>query len=192
MTEDRENLLKSLATNLLKSIGEDPDREGLKQTPRRFAQAWKVLASGYEANFEKIIGNAVFHSDCSEIVLVRDIEMYSLCEHHLLPFFGRVHVAYLPKGRIIGLSKIPRIVDAFSRRLQVQENLTVQIGEKLMEILDPAGVAVVIEANHLCMMMRGVEKQNSRTVTSSMLGAFRTNSDTRKELLHLLYGHSRT
>jgi GTP cyclohydrolase IA len=175
---------------LLTGIGEDVSREGLKPTPVRYAKALTQLTSGYRADINTIINDAIYHEDINEIVLIRDIELYSLCEHHLLPFFGKAHVAYLPRGKIIGLSKIPRIVDVYSRRLQVQERLTTQISEKLMEILNPAGVAVIIEAYHLCMMMRGVEKQNSKTVTSSMLGEFRKNPTTRKELLHLLNGLS--
>jgi GTP cyclohydrolase I len=173
---------------ILELLGEDVNREGLKETPRRYAKAMEYLTSGYRQSVEKIIGNALFKEDSSEIVIIRDIELFSLCEHHMLPFYGKAHVAYIPNGKIIGLSKVPRIVDVFARRLQVQERLTTQISETLMEILKPLGVAVIIEAFHLCMMMRGVEKQNSYTITSSMLGTFRTESDSRKELLHLLGG----
>ncbi len=172
----------------IKTLGEDPTREGLVSTPKRYAKAMEFLMSGYKMDMNKIVNGALFSEGASEIVLVRDIEMFSLCEHHLLPFFGKVHVAYLPNGKIIGLSKIPRIIDVFARRLQVQERLTTQISEELMRILNPLGVAVIIEASHLCMMMRGVEKQNSYTITSSMLGAFRDDPTTRKELLHLLNG----
>ncbi|MEO5970333.1 MAG: GTP cyclohydrolase I FolE [Bdellovibrionia bacterium] len=172
----------------LKTLGEDTTREGLVSTPKRYAKAMEFLMSGYKMDLGKIVNGALFNEGSSEIVLVRDIEMFSLCEHHLLPFFGKVHVAYIPNGKIIGLSKIPRIIDVFSRRLQVQERLTTQVSEELMRILNPLGVAVIIEASHLCMMMRGVEKQNSYTITSSMLGAFRDDPTTRKELLHLLSG----
>ncbi len=172
----------------LKILGEDVHREGLLETPNRYAKAMEFLMSGYHTNIDHIVGNALFKEDSSEIVVVRDIELFSLCEHHLLPFFGKAHVAYIPNGKIIGLSKIPRIIDAFSHRLQVQERLTTQISNELMRILEPLGVAVIIEANHLCMMMRGVEKQNSYTITSSMQGVFRENETTRKELLHLLNG----
>jgi GTP cyclohydrolase I len=174
--------------SILQLFGEDTDREGLKDTPKRYAKAMEFLTSGYEKNIDQIVGNALFTENSSEIVVVKDIEMFSLCEHHLLPFYGKAHVAYIPNGKIIGLSKIPRIIDAYSRRLQVQERLTSQVSEELMRILNPLGVAVVIEAYHLCMMMRGVEKQNSSTITSSMLGAFRNDPTTRKELLHLLNG----
>jgi GTP cyclohydrolase I len=174
--------------NTLELLGEDIGREGLHDTPRRYAKAMQFLTSGYRADINKIVGKALFSEGSSEIVIVRDIELFSLCEHHLLPFYGKAHVAYIPNGKIIGLSKIPRIVDVFARRLQVQERLTTQVSEELMRILNPHGVAVIIEAFHLCMMMRGVEKQNSFTVTSSMLGAFRSDPTTRKELLHLLGG----
>ena len=171
---------------ILKCLNEDTEREGLKDTPKRFTKAMQYLTSGYDADIDKIVGNALFKQDSSEIVIVRNIEVFSLCEHHLLPFYGKAHVGYIPNGQIIGLSKIPRIVDAFARRLQIQERLTTQISEELMRILQPCGVAVVIEAYHFCMMMRGVEKQNSFTTTSSMLGAFRDNATTRKEFMDLL------
>ncbi len=167
-------------------LGEDVTREGLTRTPERYAKAMEFLTSGYTADINRLVGKALFTEDSNEIVIVRDIELFSLCEHHLLPFLGRAHVAYIPNGKIIGLSKIPRIVDAFSRRLQVQERLTSQISQSLQDVLKPLGVAVIIEATHLCMMMRGVEKQNSYTITSSMLGAFRDDPTTRKELLSLL------
>jgi GTP cyclohydrolase I len=172
----------------LELLGEDPHREGLRDTPKRSAKAMKFLTSGYDADISKIVGKALFKQESSEIVIVRDIELFSLCEHHLLPFYGKAHVAYIPKGKIIGLSKIPRIVDAYARRLQVQERITTQVSEALMKVLKPHGVAVIIEAFHLCMMMRGVEKQNSYTITSSMQGVFRDNPITRQELLHLLGG----
>lgn len=170
----------------LSVLGEDLNREGLKDTPKRHAKAMSFLMSGYHKNVDEIVGQAIFHEKSNEIVLVRDIELFSLCEHHLLPFYGKAHVAYIPNEKIIGLSKVPRIVDVFARRLQLQERLTTQISEELMRLLEPHGVAVIIEAFHLCMMMRGVEKQNSRTVTSSMLGGFKDNATSRQELLSLL------
>ncbi len=176
------------ARNTLKLLGEDPDREGLADTPRRYAKAMEFLTSGYGKNTDQIVGHALFSEESNGIVLIRDIELFSLCEHHLLPFYGKAHVAYIPNGKVIGLSKVPRIIDVFSRRLQIQERLTTQISEELRRILNPLGVAVIIEASHLCMMMRGVEKQNSYTITSSMLGAFREDATTRKELLALLGG----
>ncbi|HUP56252.1 MAG TPA: GTP cyclohydrolase I FolE [Bdellovibrionota bacterium] len=171
---------------ILGLLGENTTREGLKRTPERYAKAMQFLTSGYDRSPDVIVGKALFKEDSSEIVIVRDIELFSLCEHHLLPFYGKAHVAYIPNGTIVGLSKIPRLVDVFARRLQVQERLTTQISEELMRLLKPHGVAVIIEAFHLCMMMRGVEKQSSYTITSSMLGEFRNNATTRKELLHLL------
>jgi GTP cyclohydrolase I len=183
----RPEIIKNIRSTL-ELLGEDIHREGLIDTPKRYAKAMEFLTSGYQKDINKIVGNALFNESSSEIVVVRDIELFSLCEHHLLPFYGKAHVAYIPNGKIIGLSKIPRIIDVFSRRLQVQERLTTQISEELMRILKPLGVAVIIEAAHLCMMMRGVEKQNSYTITSSMLGAFRDDPTTRKELLSLLGG----
>jgi GTP cyclohydrolase IA len=171
---------------LLQSIGEDVNREGLQRTPDRAARALEFLTQGYRQNLDEIINGAVFESNASEIILVKDIELYSLCEHHLLPFIGRAHVAYLPNGKVIGLSKVARIVDAFARRLQIQENLTTQIAESLMNCLQPSGVAVVVEAKHLCMMMRGVEKQNSVMKTSCLLGTFKDDARTRSEFLSLL------
>ncbi|VAX35150.1 GTP cyclohydrolase I type 1 [hydrothermal vent metagenome] len=172
--------------NLIQSIGEDPDRDGLHKTPQRATKAFKYLTKGYQENIEKIVNGAIFESDNDEMIIVKDIELYSLCEHHLLPFFGKCHVGYLPDGKIIGLSKVARIVDVFARRLQVQENLTKQIAETLMEQIGAKGVSVVIEAKHLCMMMRGVEKQNSIMKTSCMLGTFRKDSATRAEFLSLI------
>ena len=172
--------------NLLKYIGEDVNREGLKKTPLRAAKAFEYLTKGYKDNLDSIVNNAIFTSDNDEMVIVKDIELYSLCEHHLLPFFGRCHVGYLPNGKIIGLSKIARIVDVFARRLQVQENLTKEIAQTLQKYTGALGVAVVIEAKHLCMMMRGVEKQNSSMKTSCMLGAFRSDASTRSEFLSLI------
>lgn len=180
-------IVKSIQS-ILNLLGENTEREGLKETPRRYAKAMEFLTSGYKKDIQTIVGKALFSEDSSEIVIIRDIELFSLCEHHILPFYGKAHVAYIPNGKIIGLSKIPRIVDVFARRLQVQERLTTQISEQLMKILEPLGVAVIIEAFHLCMMMRGVEKQNSYTITSSMLGTFRSDPTTRKELLDLLGG----
>jgi GTP cyclohydrolase I len=171
---------------LLQAIGEDVDREGLQRTPDRAARALEFLTQGYRQNLDEIINGAVFESSASEIILVKDIELYSLCEHHLLPFIGRAHVAYLPNGKVIGLSKVARIVDVFARRLQIQENLTTQIAESLMNCLQPSGVAVVVEAKHLCMMMRGVEKQNSVMKTSCLLGTFKDDARTRSEFLSLL------
>ena len=171
---------------LLQSIGEDVNREGLQRTPDRAARALEFLTQGYRQNLDEIINGAVFESSASEIILVKDIELYSLCEHHLLPFIGRAHVAYLPNGKVIGLSKVARIVDVFARRLQIQENLTTQIAESLMRCLEPSGVAVVVEAKHLCMMMRGVEKQNSVMKTSCLLGTFKEDARTRSEFLSLL------
>ncbi|NTU49403.1 MAG: GTP cyclohydrolase I FolE [Desulfobulbaceae bacterium] len=171
---------------LLKSLGEDPGREGLKDTPKRAARAYQFLTAGYAKDIDKVINGAVFASNDDEMILVKDIEMYSLCEHHILPFFGKCHVGYIARGKVIGLSKIARIVDVFARRLQIQENLTKQIADTIMEHTNARGVGVVIEAQHLCMMMRGVEKQNSVMKTSCMLGTFRSNSSTRSEFLSLI------
>ena len=167
-------------------LGEDPDREGLLRTPLRVAKAMKFLTSGYAADIDQVLNNALFSVDYSEMVIVRDIDFYSLCEHHLLPFFGKCHIAYLPHKRVIGLSKIPRLVDVFARRLQIQERMTNQIAETIREKIEPLGVAVVVEGTHLCMSMRGVEKQNSFAVTSAMLGGFRDNARTRMEFLELI------
>jgi GTP cyclohydrolase I len=175
-----------IVERLLREVGEDPEREGLLHTPGRVADSLRFLLSGYDQNVADVINGAVYAETYQEMVLVRDIEVYSLCEHHLLPFYGKAHVAYLPRGRIVGLSKLPRIVEVFARRLQVQERLTTQIANALDEALDPYGVAVVIEASHLCMMMRGVEKQNSRTVTSALTRAFQTDPKCRNEFLDLL------
>ncbi|TGL54322.1 GTP cyclohydrolase I FolE [Leptospira wolffii] len=185
-SKGRRETLEQEVTNILKEIGEDPKREGLLNTPKRVKKAYEFLTSGYRANIDTIVNGAIFEEDSEGMVLVRDIEMYSLCEHHLLPFFGKAHVGYIPNKKIIGISKIPRIVDVFARRLQVQERMTEQIANALMEVLDPLGVAVVIKAKHLCMMMRGVEKQNSELFTSCMLGEFKTNMVTRSEFLDLI------
>jgi GTP cyclohydrolase IA len=181
-----EDALARLVEEQIALLGEDPKREGLKKTPGRVARSLKFLTSGYKADLDALVNNAVFKEKTSEMILVRDVELYSMCEHHMLPFFGKAHVAYIPSGRIIGLSKIPRLVDAFARRMQVQERLTQQIAEALQDALKPRGVAVVVEARHLCMMMRGVEKQNSSAVTSAMLGVFRTDAKTRGEFLDLI------
>jgi GTP cyclohydrolase I len=180
--------LTKVYRDLLGAIGEDSTREGLLSTPARAARAMEFLTQGYRQSVEEIVNNAIFDSDASEIILVKDIELYSLCEHHLLPFIGRAHVAYIPNGKVIGLSKVARIVDVFARRLQIQENLTTQIAESLMKCLEPNGVAVVVEAKHLCMMMRGVEKQNSIMKTSCLLGSFKDDARTRSEFLSLLTG----
>jgi GTP cyclohydrolase I len=172
--------------NLLESVGEDPERQGLLKTPCRAARAFEFLTNGYRQSLDALVNDAIFDSDASEIVLVKDIELYSMCEHHLLPFVGKAHVAYIPQGKVIGLSKVARIVDMFARRLQIQENLTIQIADALMKTLQPSGVAVVIEAKHLCMMMRGVEKQNSVMKTSCLLGSFKEDGRTRSEFLSLL------
>ncbi len=171
---------------LIESIGEDTNREGLRATPVRAAKAFEYLTKGYQEDINKVVNNAIFESDNDEMIIVKDIELYSLCEHHLLPFFGKCHVGYLPQGKIIGLSKVARIVDVYARRLQVQENLTKQIAESIMEVTQAQGVAVVIEARHLCMMMRGVEKQNSLMKTSCMLGLFRSENSNRAEFLSLI------
>lgn len=174
------------ARDIIRELGEDPDREGLLKTPERVAKAWQFLTHGYGLDPRAILKSALFEENYSEMVIVKDIEIYSLCEHHLLPFFGKAHVAYIPNGRIVGLSKIPRVVDVFARRLQVQERLTHEIHEVIQEVLDPQGVAVVIEAQHLCMMMRGAEKQNSWTTTSAMCGVFLDNIHTRAEFMRLI------
>ncbi|MBI4572747.1 MAG: GTP cyclohydrolase I FolE [candidate division NC10 bacterium] len=179
-------MIEHLIRDVLKELGEDPCREGLSKTPERVAKAFRYLTSGYRLTVPEVLNGAVFTEPYDEMVVVKDIEVYSLCEHHLLPFFGKAHIAYLPAGRIVGLSKLARLVDMFARRLQVQERLTTQIAEALREALQPAGVAVVIEAFHFCMMMRGVEKQNSQAITSCMLGAFRDCRETREEFLRLL------
>src|SRR5215217_4560243 len=178
--------MQDLIRQLLVEVGEDPDREGLLRTPLRVDKALKFLTSGYQANIDQVLNDALFTVDYSEMVIVRDIDFYSLCEHHLLPFFGKCHVAYLPHKKVIGLSKIPRLVDVFARRLQIQERLTNQIAETIREKIQPHGVAVVCEGTHLCMSMRGVEKQNSYAVTSAMLGGFRDNARTRMEFLELI------
>ena len=178
--------MQDLIRKLLADLGEDPSREGLVDTPKRVEKAYRFLTSGYDADIDQVLNNALFTVDYSEMVIVKDVDFYSLCEHHLLPFFGKCHVAYIPSNKVIGLSKIPRLIDVFARRLQVQERLTNQIAETIRDKIAPVGVAVVMEATHLCMSMRGVEKQNSFAVTSAMLGAFRSSARTRMEFLELL------
>ncbi len=183
---ERDLELEVQVRKMLQLIGENPEREGLVDTPRRVSSALHYLTSGYELTVEDAVSDALFEESCEEMVIVKDVEFYSLCEHHILPFFGRAHIGYLPKGRVIGLSKIARVVDIFARRLQVQERLTNQIASGLLEVLNAHGVAVVLEASHFCMVMRGVQKQNSKTVTSSMLGAFRDASRSRSEFMELI------
>ena len=178
--------MQTLIRSLLEQLGEDPSREGLLKTPERVEKSMKFLTSGYAADIDDILNGALFAVDYSEMVIVKDIDFYSLCEHHLLPFFGKCHVAYIPRTQVIGLSKIPRLVDVFSRRLQVQERLTNEIAECIREAVDPLGVGVIMQGTHLCMAMRGVEKQNSATVTSAMLGTFRSDARTRAEFLQLV------
>lgn len=171
---------------IIEELGENPAREGLLKTPERVAEAMQFLTKGYDENPDSIIQQAIFHEEYSEMVIVKDIELYSMCEHHMLPFFGKAHVAYIPKGKIVGLSKIPRVVDAYSRRLQVQERLTIEIRDCIQRTLEPQGVAVVIEASHMCMQMRGVQKQNSVTLSSAFTGLFLKNDSTRKEFINLV------
>ena len=178
--------IAGLTNSLLREIGEDPTREGLIKTPSRVSKAWSFFSRGYSQNIDEIVNNAIFNEDAKDMVVVRDVEFFSLCEHHLLPFFGKAHVGYLPNGRVVGLSKIPRIIDMFSRRLQVQERLTRQIAETIKDVLEPIGVAVIMEGQHMCMQMRGVKKQNSLATTSSMLGKFRESDRTRSEFLSII------
>ena len=183
---DVDRSLAELVREILPRLGEDPEREGLQRTPIRVATALQFLTSGYKADVHKIINDALYTVTYDEMVIVKDIEFFSLCEHHMLPFFGKMHVAYLPKDKVIGLSKLPRIVDVFARRLQIQERLTQQVAQTIQDAIDPVGVGVVCEARHLCMMMRGVEKQHSGAITSAMLGAFRERKSTRDEFLSLV------
>lgn len=178
--------IEKITKQLLEDIGEDPNREGLLKTPSRVAKAWQFFSKGYTQSIDKLINNAIFNEDAKDMVIVRDIEFFSLCEHHLIPFFGKAHVGYIPNGKVIGLSKIPRIIDMFSRRLQVQERLTHQVADALKNVLEPKGVAVVMEGRHMCMQMRGVEKQNSFTSTSAMSGQFKKSSETRSEFLAII------
>jgi GTP cyclohydrolase I len=191
MTENNEfekhlNELSSLYKNILLNLGEDVNREGLLKTPERVAKSLQFLTSGNQVNPDDIMQQAIFHEEYSEMVIVKDIEVYSLCEHHMLPFFGKAHIAYIPDGKIVGLSKIPRVVDAYARRLQVQERLTIEIRDCVQRTLNPKGVAVVIECSHMCMQMRGVQKQNSKTATSAFTGIFLSNEATRKEFINLV------
>lgn len=178
--------LSSHYEEVLKQIGEDPTREGLLKTPERMAKAMQFLTHGYDINPDDLIKQAIFHEEYSEMVIVKDIDIYSMCEHHMLPFFGKAHIAYIPNGKIVGLSKIPRVVDAYSRRLQVQERLTIEIRDCIQRTLDPKGVAVVIECSHMCMQMRGVQKQNSVTTSSAFTGLFMNNDSTRREFVNLV------
>ncbi|HWJ12944.1 MAG TPA: GTP cyclohydrolase I FolE [Gemmatimonadaceae bacterium] len=189
-TDGADDEFREIVRRQLELLGEDPDREGLKRTPQRVATALAWLTRGYEMDVEHVVNGALFDAEgATNMIMVRDIELYSLCEHHMLPFFGRAHIAYIPNGSIVGLSKLPRIVEVFARRLQVQERLTEQIASALHDVLKPMGVGVVIEAYHLCMMMRGVEKQNSKTITSALRGSFRSDQRTREEFLTLAYAH---
>ena len=189
-TESSNDEFRDLVRRQLELLGEDPDREGLKRTPHRVAASLAWLTRGYEMDVQQVVGNALFDSEgASNMVMVRDVELYSLCEHHMLPFYGKAHIAYIPAGKIVGLSKLPRLVEVFARRLQVQERLTEQIASAINDVLKPQGVGVVIEAYHLCMMMRGVEKQNSKTITSAVRGLFRSDQRTREEFLTLAYAH---
>lgn len=188
--QPREGIIAAHMEDVLRELGEDPSREGLLATPMRAEKALRFLTSGYQTDLREIVNGAIFEERCDEMVVVKDVEFFSLCEHHLLPFYGKAHVAYIPNNRIIGLSKIPRIVDMFARRLQVQERLTKQVAECLQELLDAQGVGVIMEARHFCMMMRGVEKQHSATTTSSMLGVLRRRKETRDEFLALVRQNS--
>jgi len=186
MNGDNFEKIESIILDLLKEIGEEPEREGLQKTPHRVAKSWTTFAQGYKQTPEEVVGDAIFNEQCDEVIAVKDIDFFSLCEHHLLPFKGVAHVGYLPEKKIIGLSKIPRIVDIYARRLQVQERLTQQVADALQDVLSPKGVAVVIEAEHLCMQMRGVEKKSSFMITSAVRGAFRENNKTREEFLSII------
>ena len=184
-TDNRKKIIK-LIGKLLEEVGEDPTREGLLKTPARVAKSWVYFCRGYNQDLDDTVNNAIFHEASKDMIVVRDVEFFSLCEHHLLPFFGKVHVGYIPNGKVIGLSKIPRIIDMYARRLQVQERLTHQVADAIQDVLKPNGVAVVMEGRHMCMQMRGVEKQNSLATTSTMLGRFRESVRTRNELMYLI------
>ena len=186
MNDDKRKKLEANTKNLLELLGEDPSREGLINTPKRVAKAWDFLTKGYSENLDELINNAIFEGESKDMVIVKNIEFYSLCEHHMIPFYGKAHIGYIPNGKIIGLSKLARITDLFSRRLQVQERLTNQIAQCLQEVLNPRGVAVVLEGKHFCMLSRGVQKQNSIATSSSMLGIFREKESTRNEFLKLI------
>ncbi|MBN1418173.1 MAG: GTP cyclohydrolase I FolE [Planctomycetes bacterium] len=190
--EGKETDVEDLIRKLLIAVGEDPEREGLRETPRRVARSLEFLTSGYTEDLDAIIKNAIFTEECNHMVIVRDVEVYSLCEHHMLPFFGRCHIGYIPKGKVFGVSKLARIADFYARRLQLQERLTSQIAHTIMERIEPEGVGVVMQCKHLCMMMRGVEKQNSIMVTSAVLGSFHNSSATRNEFLRLVAGDDPT
>ena len=186
MTTDNNKKIAKLIEKLLQELGEDPTREGLLKTPTRVAKSWLYFSRGYNLDLDDVVNNAIFHETSKDMVVVRDVEFFSLCEHHLLPFFGKAHVGYIPNGNVIGLSKIPRIIDMYARRLQVQERLTHQIADAIQDVLKPNGVAVVMEGRHMCMQMRGVEKQNSLATTSTMLGRFRESVRTRNEFMYLI------
>jgi len=186
MNDKKKKNLEKITKSLLESLGEDPNREGLLKTPTRVAKSWEFLSKGYDEDLDALINNAIFEESAKDMVIVKNIEFYSLCEHHLIPFHGKAHVAYIPNGKIIGLSKIPRIIDHYAKRLQVQERLTNQIANTIQDILQPKGVAVVMEGRHFCMLMRGVQKQNSIATTSAMLGSFREKDTTRNEFLNLI------
>ena len=186
MTTDNNKKIAKLIEKLLQELGEDPTREGLLKTPTRVAKSWLYFSRGYNLDLDDVVNNAIFHEASKDMVVVRDVEYFSLCEHHLLPFFGKAHVGYIPNGKVIGLSKIPRIIDMYARRLQVQERLTHQIADAIQDVLKPNGVAVVMEGRHMCMQMRGVEKQNSLATTSTMLGRFRESVRTRNEFMYLI------
>tara|TARA_Y100001970_G_scaffold276043_1_gene378165 strand:- start:44 stop:619 length:576 start_codon:yes stop_codon:yes gene_type:complete len=186
MNDKKKKNLEKITKSLLESLGEDPNREGLLKTPTRVAKSWEFLSKGYDEDLDALINNAIFEESAKDMVIVKNIEFYSLCEHHLIPFYGKAHVAYIPNGKIIGLSKIPRIIDHYAKRLQVQERLTNQIANTIQDILQPKGVAVVMEGRHFCMLMRGVQKQNSIATTSAMLGSFREKDTTRNEFLNLI------
>ena len=186
MTTDNNKKIAKLIEKLLQELGEDPTREGLLKTPTRVAKSWLYFSRGYNLDLDDVVNNAIFHETSKDMIVVRDVEFFSLCEHHLLPFFGKAHVGYIPNGKVIGLSKIPRIIDMYARRLQVQERLTHQIADAIQDVLKPNGVAVVMEGRHMCMQMRGVEKQNSLATTSTMLGRFRESVRTRNEFMYLI------